>query len=369
MLYGGDWMRKKVPPVWICAVLLLFALIWRMIGAPVNAEQFQNLKIPFRQAAIQLPGRSARIWLNWFRYQQEEVQTMDQEVENEKPDDAEAVWLNVYIAQEKKLARMTLQGYVCGVVAQEMPAAYHLEALKAQAVAARTRAVAQMLEGGCSRYPGADICTDSAHCQGYATLAHCKEKWGESYSLYRDRILTAERETRGEIITFEGKPITVFYHAISGGSTEDAHTVFSQELPYLLSVKSPGEEKTRGFEQEVILSYEEAARKLSQYTSKEITAQEVRRSLSIVSYTPSGRVEQIQVGEHQMAATVLREILNLRSTRFSISMDEDGIHFHQQGYGHGVGMSQAGANAMASDGKTYHEILLHYYTGVELTKE
>lgn len=358
-------MRKKMPPVWLCTVILAFVLVWRMMGAPLSITQWEELRTPFWQAGILLPSRMMRIWSNWFDVAA--ATTMDRE--SSEREDAEAVWLNVYVHDEKKLTRMTLQGYVCGVIAQEMPAAYHMEALKAQAVAARTRAVAQMKSTGCTAHPGADICTDSTHCQGYATMQQCREKWGNEYEVYRERILAAESQTRGEILTYEGKPISVFYHAISGGQTEDAQAVFSRSLPYLVSVESPGEENMRGFTTDTLISYEEISSVIAKHLDETISVEDVRKNLAILSYTNSGRVKTIQMGQLELDAEKLRELLGLRSTLFSISADEQGIHFFQRGYGHGVGMSQAGANAMASRGYTYDAILLHYYTGVTLEKE
>ena len=248
-----------------------------------------------------------------------------------------------------------------------MPAAYHLEALKAQAVAARTRAVRQQLDGGCSRHPNADICGDSACCQGYVGEAACREKWGGEFELYRKRVMQAVLETRDELLRYNGEPITVMYHAMSGGRTEDVQAVFSQSLPYLVSVDSTGEESTRGFYTDATFSYEEAARLLNAYFSGlNLTAQRLRQTFSVADYTGTGRVKSVVAGEHTLDAAEVRRALSLRSTLFSVSMDETGITFHQRGYGHGVGMSQVGANSMAADGTDYRAILAHYYPGTEL---
>jgi len=326
----------------------------------VTAEQFSDLQTPLWQARIQLPSRLARVLKLWQTPQNQA--TADEADEAEEADAATMV--NVYLTEENRLVRMTLEGYVAGVVAAEMPAQYHMEALKAQAAAARTRALWQMENGGCSRHAGADICTDSAHCQGYATPAQCRERWGASCGAYRERILQAQQNTRGEVITYEGDLITVLYHAISGGKTEDAAMVFSRSVPYLKSVVSTGEETTRGYQQEKHLSYEEAAGMLSSIVA--VSAQELRRTLAIGGYTESGRVKSIQAGDQTIDAQAFRKALGLRSTWFSLSMDEGGITFQQRGYGHGVGMSQAGANSMAAAGSTHAQILAHYYPGTVL---
>lgn len=362
-------MKRKNPPVGLCALLLVLALCWRMIGAPVTAEQFGEMQFSIRQARTQLPVRLARIWRLWMPVSKgEEMQTMSEKASKAEPmvENGKETRILVYLADEKRIAEMTLEGYVCGVVAAEMPAQYHLEALKAQAVAARTRALWQKARGGCEKYPGADICTDSAHCQGYASLAQCRAQWENSYEAYRDRILQAQRATAGQVLTYDGELITVLYHAISGGRTEDAATVFSQKLPYLVSVESTGEETARGFLEETRISYEEISEQINKAFQMNTTAQDVQRTLSICSYTDTGRVKSLQLAGREILAVDFRSCLGLRSTWFSISTDEKGVVFQQKGYGHGVGMSQVGANSMASYGSSYEAVLLHYYPGTVL---
>lgn len=362
-------MKRRYPSVWLSMVILLLALMWRMVGAPVTAEQFQSLETSLWQARIQLPSRLGRIFRMWHgACQKQELHTMTEEQPYSSEPEQESTPVNVYLVQENRLVQMTLEGYVCGVLAAEMPAQYHMEALKAQAVAARTRALRQMEAGGCSAHPGADICTDSAHCQGYATLAQCRQNWQEGYEAYRDRILQAEGETRGQVLTYEGELITVLYHAISGGRTEDAATVFSQSVPYLVSVESSGEEEASGFWQETYLTYGQIAQKLNEAEGTKLSEQAIRRTLSIVGYTDSGRVDRIQIGNDEMTGVAFRRALGLRSTWFSISTDENGVTFQQRGYGHGVGMSQVGANSMAADGASYAQVLAHYYPGTQIDR-
>ncbi len=360
-------MKQETIPVRVCVFILLAVLVWRMLGAPLTKQDFENLETPMRQSRLLLPQRTERIFSLWlYGASSEAAQTMTQErfVENEADDET---MILVYLTQEERLAQMTLEGYVCGVVASEMPAQYHLEALKAQCVAARTRALWQMQQGGCDLHPGADICTESAHCQGYATLSQCRGMWGDSYEAYRDRILQVQQETQGEWIAYEDKPITVLYHAISGGRTEDVQTVFAESLPYLVSVESADEESARGYQQETTFGFQEIADRLNgTFDEMQLTAQDVQRSLSIGGYTQSGRVSHVTIGDHSVEATELRKALGLRSTWFSISTDQHGVTFHQRGYGHGVGMSQAGANSMAASGANYRQIIQHYYTGVDV---
>ena len=369
-------MKRGYPPVWLTALLLALALVWRMLGAPLTAQQLGDAGTPLWQARVLLPTRVARVLRLWLPgEEQPQPQTIREDGLGE---DGQALdrlahgdrqtMINVYLTDEGRTASMALESYVCGVVAAEMPAAYHMEALKAQAAAARTRAVNQMQSGGCPLHEGADICTDSAHCPGYATLAECRERWGGEYAVYRDRILQAVEQTRDELVTYGGEPITVMYHAISGGRTEAAETVFSQAIPYLVSVDSTGEESARGYQQDLRLTFEEVAERLNAAMALDLTAQEVRRTLAVGGYTATGRVASMQAGGHEIAATAFRQALALRSTWFSLSMDEESVTFHQRGYGHGVGMSQAGANRMAADGADYRAILTHYYPGTAVEK-
>ena len=368
-------MRRGYPPVWLGILLLTLAVFWRMAGAPVTVEEFGALETPFWQMRTLAPARMARILRLWFSAPAEPTGDLllreDAEEEGlklarqtgEEEEKSVTVWL------EDGLRSMPLESYVCGVVAAEMPAAYHLEALKAQAVAARTRAVRQQLDGGCPRHPGADVCGSSACCQGYVGEAACREKWGGEFKLYRKRVMQAVLETRDELLRYDGAPVTILYHAMSGGRTEDAQAVFSQSLPYLVSVDSAGEENARGFYTDAVFSYEEAARLLNEhFRGLNLTAQRLRQTFSVAAYTDSGRVKSVAAGEQTLDAAEVRRALSLRSTLFSISMDETGITFHQRGYGHGVGMSQVGANSMAADGSDYRAILAHYYPGTELGK-
>jgi len=254
------------------------------------------------------------------------------------------------------VVRMELEEYLAGVVAAEMPAAYSPEALKAQAVASRTRAVAG---GGCRTRADADICVESTCCQGYLDAKAQRARWGPDAGLYRAKIADAVRETEGVIMTYRGKPIEVLYHAVSGGRTENAEAVFLNALPYLRGVDSPGEEQATGYSSVTFVSDEA----LCMLFPEEAADGTVR--LEVLERSESGRVVSLRVGRHEMSGRTFRAALSLPSTWFELRTAPGGISIAQRGHGHGVGMSQAGANAMAKQGAAYDEILLHYYTGVE----
>lgn len=364
-------MRRDYPPVWIGILLVLAAVMWRMMGAPLSAAEWADVKTPLWQAKTLAPSRMGRIFRLWAPGSA--LESRDLLMEGDDPEEAELVRRNstdqpeIVVYTSAGLKKMPLESYVCGVVAAEMPASYHLEALKAQTVAARTRAVRQMESGGCRSHPEADICGDSGCCQGYASLSECREKWGNETDLYRRRIMGAVEDTLGQLLTYEGELITVMYHAMSGGRTEDAAAVFSASLPYLTSVESRGEEGARGFFTETTFSYEDMTKALNAaFPGLETTPEELKRSFSIARYTDSGRVAEVSVDGKTVQASALRKALGLRSTWFSITSDGEGITFQQRGYGHGVGMSQVGANSMAASGSGYGDILRHYYPGVEI---
>lgn len=381
-------MKRGCLPQLLCTALLVLVAIWRMIGAPFTARDWADLSTPFWQARMLLPSRMARMALLWpFLSSSQERPAATSLLDADNPEAVllsqlsspsgpasrplqSTLTLNVFNIQTGRLTQVPLEDYVCSVVAAEMPASYHLEALKAQAVASRTRAVAQAAANGgtgCSLRQGADICTDSSHCQAFADVTACRAKWGDEYEVYRQRVAQAVRATAGQILTYGGKPITVLFHAISGGMTEAASTVFSQSLPYLVSVESKGEEGVRGYNEVAIFTFEEAARLLaSAFPLDSLTGEKLQQSFGIARYTPTGRVDTLFLGDKELPATEVRKALGLRSTWFSLSMDAEHILFHQRGYGHGVGMSQAGANAMAAEGGSFDNILAHYYPGTQL---
>lgn len=286
--------------------------------------------------------------------------------------DTGSLTLQVYFEEEGQVRPISLEAYVMGAVAAEMPANYAAEALKCQAVAARTRAVAQSHAfggNGCVRHPDCDICTDSSCCQAYLSDAALRTRWGSEYAVLHARIDRAVRATAGLLLTCNGLPIEVLYHACSGGKTEDAAAVFAAAQPYLISVDSPGEEGYAGFRADTAFSCSEAAALLLRaFPDCGVTADTLPSTLRLQSTTASGRVATLLVGNQTVRGTDFRKALGLRSTLFTWEADGERILFHTTGYGHGVGMSQAGAQAMAAGGADFQEILAHYYPGTVLTQ-
>jgi stage II sporulation protein D len=258
------------------------------------------------------------------------------------------------VLMDGKIIQMEREEYLVGVVAAEMPALYHIEALKAQAVAAHTRVVS----GRCRQNMDANVCADSACCQGYIDELERLAKWGADADKMNERVHEAVAATEGLIMFYDGEPIEVLYHAISGGYTADVEDVYANALPYLRGVASPGEEQARGYQTEQVFTKKEIAEAFPD------AIENGKIVLEILERSQSGRVTLIRVGRLTMTGRMFRSALGLRSTNFELSAREDQIVIAQTGYGHGVGMSQAGANAMANDGADYMTILSHYYTGI-----
>lgn len=265
---------------------------------------------------------------------------------------------------------MPLETYLIGVVAGEMPAGFHPEALKAQAVAARTLAVFKMrsLGGrGCSQHPDADVCASFAHCQEWISKAAMRKNWGDRFEENYEKIKAAVALTRGEIIKYQGKPIEVLYHSTSNGKTEDSGEVFSVSLPYYQVVESFGEENFSKFHNRVTVTNQQFIDTFKKrYPSAQLSQGNLAGQIRINSYTESGRIQRITVGGITLRGAEFRRIFDLYSADITFSFDKDSVTMDTRGFGHGVGMSQAGANAMAQRGYRYDEILRHYYQGTEI---
>lgn len=351
-------MRRHPLSVRLCALILCLAVFWSAAGAPLTRTEWRSVPDRFGLMLRQIPARMRNILTRWLPEASAETRVVN-------------LTLSVWDPELQAARAILLEDYVAGVVAAEMPAGYHPEALACQAVAARTFAIRQCRElggSGCKRHPGCDVCMDSACCQGYLTPAAQRDKWPGEYSPMAARVESAVRVTAGQILTYDGLPIEALYHASSGGMTEDAAEVFSASRPYLVSVDSPGEEGYAGYVTQATFSLSEAAALLTEaFPGCGVTAADLPHQLELRASTASGRVNTVAVGSALASGTELRQALRLRSTLFTWDFGEDSVTFQIRGYGHGVGMSQAGAQAMAAAGEAYADILAHYYPGTHLS--
>lgn len=249
---------------------------------------------------------------------------------------------------------MKLDDYVTCAVLGEMPADFETEALKAQAVVARTYALRRNTLQW--KHDGGAVCTDPGCCQAYCSQTDYTNAGNTEQSL--NKILDAVAQTGGQVLTYEGELIEATYYSCSGGRTEDALAVWGQEIPYLQSVESPGEEDASHYIDTVTFSISQ----MEQALGTSLTG----AWLGPVTYTRGGGVEGIEIGGTVYKGTELRQLLGLRSTAFVMTAVGDTVTITTKGYGHRVGMSQYGADAMAVAGSTYEQILSHYYPGAAL---
>jgi len=279
--------------------------------------------------------------------------------------------INVYVDKDKKLIQIPLEEYVKGVVAAEMPALFHEEALKAQAILARTYALKRMRifgGNGCDYHPEADVCTDSAVSQAWLSEEDLREKWGFiGYYRYWRKIDKAVEDTRGLMVIYDGIPIDAVYHSSAGGITEAALYVWGNDVPYLRSVESPWDEDGNKYEETVSFSLQEFAARLDiSVTSLSVALERRQPIMKVLEYSPSGRILRIQVLDKEFSGREFRSKLDLNSTMFTWNIRDGRVYVTTLGNGHGAGMSQYGANGLAEEGKTYEEIIKHYYYGVEI---
>lgn len=260
-----------------------------------------------------------------------------------------------------------LEEYVAGVVAAEMPASFHPEALKAQAVAARTFALsrAKGLYGSEGEHFSAHVCTEPGHCQSYISKEKYLENRGSEGAC--EKIQDAVYETKGIVMTYAGQLINPLYHSNSGGITENIEEVWSGlgEVPYLKSVTGYDESLYEGFENTTVLSWNKIVNQIKSKYSEANIGESAEKELEILSYTFSGRIDKIRLGDITLSGAEFREIFSLPSTNLEFKfLDNNEVEIISKGYGHGVGMSQCGADYLAKKGLKYDEILGYFYSGI-----
>lgn len=282
---------------------------------------------------------------------QEQTQSVETVAKQEKE------YVIPILMEDGTVQNMQLNEYITGVVLREMPASFEAEALKAQAVVARTYALKQYASA--KKHPGCAACTDSNCCQGFWQPEGYLSSGGDTQSL--DKIRQAVEDTKDLVLQYEGKLIDATYFSCSGGKTEDACAVWGSDVPYLQSVESPGEEKAEHYTDTVTYSLTEFQTLLGAEWDGPAEAW-----IGSISYTDGGGVAEIEIGEDVFDGVTLRRRLGLRSTAFAITVLGDTVTVTTKGYGHRVGMSQYGADSMAVGGSDFRQILSHYYPGTEL---
>ncbi len=275
--------------------------------------------------------------------------------------------IKLYHSKTGEIEELPIDEYLYGVVSAEMPVKYDIEALKAQAVVARTYTIYQITHSN-GKHGDADICDNYACCQAWISKEDRFAKWEEKEAEDNwQKIVNAVDSTQGKVITYNGEVIDAFFHSNSGGITETASNVWGgQNFPYLQSVETSGEDEYSEYNSEVEISKEELINKIRKKHSEIEINYDEQDSIKIIELTESGRVKTIKLGNIEIAGTELRTLLGLKSTNFSFEIRDNSIIFFVKGYGHGVGMSQTGADSLAKQGINYEDIIKHFYYNVEI---
>lgn len=248
---------------------------------------------------------------------------------------------------------LNMTDYLIGVVSSEMPASFNLEALKAQSVLARTYALK-------TKQTGKKL-TDTVNTQSYIDIDQMKNKWGNSFNTYYNKIKNAVENTNGEYLSYNGNYIEALYHSTNNGKTESSLDVFGNYYPYLISVSSEYDKNASSYLRTINMPLDTISNKLGLSLNNDSV-------INILSYTDGGNIKEININGNNFSGKKVRELLGLRSADFDISISDNNANITTRGYGHGVGMSQYGANGMANAGYGYKDILSHYYPGTTLTK-
>ena len=248
---------------------------------------------------------------------------------------------------------LNMTDYLIGVVSSEMPASFNLEALKAQSVLARTYALK-------AKQTGKKL-TDTVSTQSYIDIDQMKNKWGNSFNTYYNKIKNAVENTNGEYLSYNGNYIEALYHSTNNCKTESSLDVFGNYYPYLISVSSEYDKNASSYLRTINMPLDTISNKLGLSLNSDSV-------ISILSYTDGGNIKEININGNNFSGKKVRELLGLRSADFDISISDNNANITTRGYGHGVGMSQYGANGMANAGYGYKDILSHYYPGTTLTK-
>lgn len=248
---------------------------------------------------------------------------------------------------------LNMTDYLIGVVSSEMPASFNLETLKAQSVLARTYALK-------AKQTGKKL-TDTVSTQSYIDIDQMKNKWGNSFNTYYNKIKNAVENTNEEYLSYNGNYIEALYHSTNNGKTESSLDVFGNYYPYLISVSSEYDKNASSYLRTINMPLDAISNKLGLSLNNDSV-------ISILSYTDGGNIKEININGNNFSGKKVRELLGLRSADFDISISDNNANITTRGYGHGVGMSQYGANGMANAGYSYKDILSHYYPGTTLTK-
>lgn len=341
-------------------IIMLVSVFLSLVIVPVAALDFSQFS--FDRAKNVLAGINAVT-----RPQESTAESPNGENDGSGRTEAQTE-VKVMAAASGNVISMTELEYVIGCVASEMPATYHEEALKAQAVAAYTNLI-RLKQNPDSSLNGADISDSPQKHQGYFTQQQRREKWGENYEKYSQKVEKAVKEVAGTVMTYNSEPIVASYSAMCPGRTESAEVIWGTDIPYLQSISSPGDKLSPDYSSTLIFTKEQF-KEIAEKDKDIKLGDDPEKWIGEVEYSKNGTgvIKSIKIGSKTLSGNSARTMFSLRSPSFSVSYANSSFTFKVSGYGHCVGMSQYGADYMARNGSDYKEILKHYYQGVEFTR-
>lgn len=302
------------------------------------------------------------IFTNQFKT--EEVST---EIIEEKFDYGEYTNINLLHTESGQIEEVNLDEYLYGVVASEIPATFEEEALKAQAIVARTYTIYQIRNG--KKHENADVCDSSYCCQAWISKENRFSRWEEGkQEEYWNKIVSAVNSTKGKFILYNGEPINALFHSNSGGATELSINVWGGDLPYFKTVETAGEENYTSYSSEVIISKDDLIKKMMEKYSQFKIDFNSQDSIQVLDRNASNRVTKVKVGNIELTGVEARGIFGLKSANFNVEIIENNIKFSVLGYGHGVGFSQCGSDSLAKNGWNYKDIIKYYYKDIEISE-
>ncbi|MFC4769882.1 stage II sporulation protein D [Effusibacillus consociatus] len=278
-------------------------------------------------------------------------------------DSADVMKVKVYLKESKKTIEIPLEEYVKGVAASEMPVTFEMEALKAQAIVARTNVI-RRVENNLLTPEGGHVTDDFREFQAYSSNEKLKQIWGASYEQNMKKIVQAVKETKGQILVYQGKAIEALFFSTSNGLTENSLDYWGKEVPYLSSVPSPWDKQAPRSINTKTISLKDLFKLFNLTTA--VSYADQGQIIQVLETSSTNRVKKIRVGDKVMSGAEFRKVLGLNSTDFSWSIEGNSITFTTRGFGHGVGMSQYGAEGMAKEGKKAFDILTYFYKGATI---
>lgn len=334
-------------------LIMLVAVFLAMVIVPVAALDFSQFSFDRAKSTLSKARNEGET--------EKSTEKISDTKENEET-------VKVMAAASGNIISMTELEYVIGCVSSEVPATYHEEALKAQAVAAYTNLI-RLKQKPDSSLNGADISDSPKTHQGYINESQRKEKWGDNYQKYSEKIEKAVKQVAGVVMVYDGEPIVAAYSAMCPGRTESAQVIWGSDIPYLQSIASSGDKLSPDYSSTLVLTQEQF-KKITEADKEIKLTGEAEKWISDIEFSKNntGVVTSIKIGSKTFTGNKARGLFSLKSPSFTVEYKDGSFIFNVSGYGHCVGMSQYGADYMARNGSDYKEILKHYYHGIDFTK-